>query len=544
MPHWYAVETFLCEEVADDLCLVVVQVQRKKGPSGDIELSESSRLIDSGVDSQAATPRGPSATASIIARFERPDPPRWLVRMITVLSGISVLNDSIDFINVVIILCAIGNPRSHAMGILISNLSLNLLNAIASAYKGMAFEPPSGERMHQLATFIAQIPEDLEFAVRHLTLNILLRFLPGMGIFICPFGVIGVLCAYWGWSWIGWLFWWLALALMLMTLMCGLFAGIVTHCLIPKELLSDVLLSDYGRLGLFHVLIAELVYTTSTWITFFTIAMFNKRVPTWLWRLYFLCLATATLMLYPSLIATLEGKVDARAHRHSTKAARLCTMGLRVWGMRPTVAMVRTAKGGDGDISDSDDGIDGRRTLSACVCVFAVDGGDGARCGNDLDDAGEGTAGRQETRPSHTRHDTQYMCGPSHRSSRPQLHPSVSVCLSVCMRVCPRHVGVPQQLEGPATATGLQEMATVNNHAVAASVSVLRCHISKATHSILSVALLMASGRMAGVCACMYVLIRPQVADCAQLPWMPCCAVCLLDGLDLLTGPADWFVVS
>mmetsp|Transcript_16940 Transcript_16940/g.40647 ORF Transcript_16940/g.40647 Transcript_16940/m.40647 type:complete len:444 (-) Transcript_16940:359-1690(-) len=145
-------------------CLEYVQmnatlVQRKKGPSGDIELGEYSRLIDSGVDSQAATPRGPSPTAPIIARFYRPDPPRWLVRVITVLSGISVLNDSIDFINVVIILCAIGNPRSHATGILISNLSLNLLNAIASAYKGMGFEA-SRERMHQLARMVSGGPRE------------------------------------------------------------------------------------------------------------------------------------------------------------------------------------------------------------------------------------------------------------------------------------------------------------------------------------------------------------------------------------------------
>ncbi|CEM04450.1 unnamed protein product [Vitrella brassicaformis CCMP3155] len=123
-------------------------VQRKKPPLGDMELGEYSHLIDSGVDSQAATPRGPSPTAPIIARFYRPDPPRWLVRMITVLSRIFVLNDSIDSINVVIILCAIGNPRSHAMAILICNLFLNLLNAIASAYMTRLFEA-SQERLQE-----------------------------------------------------------------------------------------------------------------------------------------------------------------------------------------------------------------------------------------------------------------------------------------------------------------------------------------------------------------------------------------------------------
>ncbi|CEL99446.1 unnamed protein product [Vitrella brassicaformis CCMP3155] len=288
-------------------CLEYVQmnatlVQRKKGQSGDIELGERSRLIDSGVDSQAATPRGPSATAPIIARFHRPDPPRWLVRMITVLSGISVLNDIIDFINVVIILCAIGNPRSHAMGILISNLSLNLLNAIASVYKAMRFEA-SRERMQQLA--IARRPED-----------------PGvLGAAVVLFavlGVIGALCAYWGWStwwisWIGGFLWWLAIAVMLMISMCG------TIATCSREPPSGARLFDYSRLGLLHVLIAELVYTTSTWITFLTIAMFNKRVPIWLWRLYCLIPATETLILYPSLIATLEQKIDARAHRHPTK---------------------------------------------------------------------------------------------------------------------------------------------------------------------------------------------------------------------------------
>ncbi|CEL99445.1 unnamed protein product [Vitrella brassicaformis CCMP3155] len=289
-------------------CLEYVQmnatlVQRKKGQSGDIELSGRSRLIDSGVDSQAATPQGPSPTAPIIARFHRPDPPRWLIRVITVLSGISVLNDSIDFINVVIILCAIGNPRSHAMGILISNLSLNLLNAIASAYKAMGFEA-SRERMQQLA-----IAQRLEAPV----------------VLFAALGVIGALCAYWGWitwwiSWIGGFLWWLALALMLVISMCE------TIATCSREFLSDVLLSDYIRLALLHVLIAELVYTTSTWITFFTIAIFSERVPTWLWHLYFLIPATETLILYQSLIATLEQKIDARAHGHSTNALRLCTM--------------------------------------------------------------------------------------------------------------------------------------------------------------------------------------------------------------------------
>ncbi|CEL99422.1 unnamed protein product [Vitrella brassicaformis CCMP3155] len=126
-------------------CLEYVQmnatlVQRKKGTSADIELGEYSHLIDSGVDSQAATPRGPSPTVPIIAHFHRPDPPRWLNGMIAVLGGTSVLNDSIDFINIVMILCAISDPRSHATGILISNLSLNLLNAIASPFKPMDFE--------------------------------------------------------------------------------------------------------------------------------------------------------------------------------------------------------------------------------------------------------------------------------------------------------------------------------------------------------------------------------------------------------------------
>jgi len=106
---------------------------------------------------------------------------------------------------------------------------------------------------------------------------------------------------------------------MLMMLMAELFVGIVTHCLIPKELLSDILLSDYSRLGLLHVLIAELVYPISTWIAFFTTAVFSERVPTWLWHLYFLCPATESLILYPSLIAKLEEKIDARTHRRSTK---------------------------------------------------------------------------------------------------------------------------------------------------------------------------------------------------------------------------------
>ncbi|CEM04449.1 unnamed protein product [Vitrella brassicaformis CCMP3155] len=94
-------------------------------------------------------PRGPSPTAPIIARFYRPDPPRWLVRMITVLSGISVLNDSIDSINVVIILCA--NPGAGAIGTLICNLFLNLLNAIASAYEAMGLEASEEQMQEQLA---------------------------------------------------------------------------------------------------------------------------------------------------------------------------------------------------------------------------------------------------------------------------------------------------------------------------------------------------------------------------------------------------------
>ncbi|CEL99447.1 unnamed protein product [Vitrella brassicaformis CCMP3155] len=280
-------------------CLEYVQmnatlVQRKKGQSGDIELSGRSRLIDSGVDSQAATPRGPSPTAPIITRFHRPPPPRWLVRMITVLSGISVLNDIIDFINVVIILHAIGNLRSHAIGILISNLSLNLLNAIASAYKAMGFE----------ASQLAQIiPEDPEQTVRLFAV-----------IGLCaPSGVVGALCAYWGWSWIGGFFRWSSIMLMLFLLsmlMLACLLGCAT-CLI--EVMPGAHLFHYHRLGLLHVLIAELVSTTTAWITFFTIAVVNKGVPTWLWRLYFLWPVTETWLLYPSLLTMLEAKVDARA---------------------------------------------------------------------------------------------------------------------------------------------------------------------------------------------------------------------------------------
>ncbi|CEL99421.1 unnamed protein product [Vitrella brassicaformis CCMP3155] len=290
-------------------------VQRKKPPLGDMELGEYSHLIDSGVDSQAATPRGPSPTAPIIACFYRPDPPRWLVRMITVLSGISVLNDSIDFINIVIILCAIGNPRSHAMGILISNLSLNLLNAIASAYKAMGFEA-SRERMKQMAEIIARRPQRGDWIPAGCWLTV-----------FCALGVIGSLCAYWGWSWIGDYLWWPSILLILIFVMEPFLRSILRSCkaslprfATPTERLrEELLLFDYSRLGLLHVLIAELVCTTSTWITFFTIAVFNERVPTWLWRLYFLIPATETLILYPSLIATLEQKIDARAHRHSTK---------------------------------------------------------------------------------------------------------------------------------------------------------------------------------------------------------------------------------
>ncbi|CEM04448.1 unnamed protein product [Vitrella brassicaformis CCMP3155] len=260
-------------------CLEYVQmnatlVQRKKGPSGDIELGEYSRLIDSGVDSQAATPRGPSSPAPIITRFYRPGPPRWLVRMITVLSRISVLNDSIDFINIVIILYAIGNPRSRAMGILISNLSLNLLNAIASAYK----------QIQQLAK--AGRPED-----------------PGLAVLGPKLGVIGALCAYWGWSWIGGFLWWASILLMLFPFMAFLYVSCMLCCATCST-----------RLGLLHVLIAEIVYTTSTWITFFTIAVSSERVPTWLWHLYFLCPATETCLLYPSQIATIEAKHDARRY--------------------------------------------------------------------------------------------------------------------------------------------------------------------------------------------------------------------------------------
>ncbi|CEM26542.1 unnamed protein product [Vitrella brassicaformis CCMP3155] len=277
-------------------------VKRVKRPSRDIEMGEHtvhSRLIQPGVASQASTPRGPSVKAPEIPRFHRPDPPQWLVSMTPFLGSISVCNDSIDLINVVVILRT--NPGASTMGTLICNLFLDLLNAVASAYEAMGFEASQQQ--------LAQETETLRLRGDAREISKLPQMLAGP----CFMGAISAVLAVWfpALSWLfSFLFWFLGVFLPVVGII-GIIHGSIQYYHPGK------IFVDYSRLGLLHLLIAELVDATTDWITWFTIAMASERVPTWLWRLYLLSPLTGGLMLYPCLVAMLEAKIDAKAHQQT-----------------------------------------------------------------------------------------------------------------------------------------------------------------------------------------------------------------------------------
>ncbi|CEM26557.1 unnamed protein product [Vitrella brassicaformis CCMP3155] len=275
-------------------------VKRMKRPSRDIEMGEHtvhSRLIQPGVPSQASTPRGPSTKAPEIPRFYRPEPPQWLVSMTTFLGSISVCNDSIDLINVVIILRT--NPGASTMGTLICNLFLDLLNAVASAYEAMGFEASQQQLAQETDTLRVQRNAHL------------MKALPQSFATSCGMGAISAVFAVWFPAPLSWLFsvlfWLLGVVLPVVLVSLSLFPDASNYHL-------GKILVDYSRLGLLHVLIAELVDATTDWITWFTIAMASERVPTWLWRLYLLSPLTGSLMLYPCLVAMLEAKIDAKTY--------------------------------------------------------------------------------------------------------------------------------------------------------------------------------------------------------------------------------------